>query len=392
MRHFVARVLLALVWVSALVAGQTPDPVRIMDNPHAETIPDRFIVVFHGVTSVEQARSFSEEVGSGTFFHIGSRFKALVGALLPEALARIQARGDLVAYIEPDQAVRLAAISQKDPPWNLDRLDQRSLPLDNRYWYYDHAGAGASVYVLDTGINKSHVGFKGNLHYGWNFHDNTPYADDYHGHGTAVAGIIGSENYGVAKSAAIFGVRVTDNAGSGTNSALVQGIGFVAEAHRKSMRKMTVGSISLLTPASQALDDAVLAATEAGVLFVSAAGNGNGDACQWSPGRLSEVLNVASVNNRDTRMSASNFGPCVDIFAPGDSIPTTGHASSTAVSYFSGTSAAAPHASGVAALVLANFGPRSPADLRKYVLEMATNNKVIDSQGSPNRLLFSMFA
>lgn len=292
-----------------------------------------------------------------------------------------------VAYVEKDQPVKLGA-AQSNPVWGLDRIDQPNLPLDQKY-QYDDTGVPVNVYVIDTGILASHVEFGGRAASGTDIVDRDNDATDCQGHGTHVAGTIGSALYGVAKNVKIFGVRVLNCSGSGSNAGVIAGIDWVTANHVKP----AVANMSLGGSASQAVDDAINASIASGVTYVVAAGNENSNACGGSPARVPSAITVGATGNNDARASFSNFGSCVDLFAPGVDTKSLGITNVTATATMSGTSMASPHVAGVAALYLSKHPVASPAEVTAAILNGAVNGKVTNAgTGSPNKLLNSLFA
>ncbi len=291
-----------------------------------------------------------------------------------------------VKYVELDRRMSISAI-QGQAPWGLDRIDQENLPLDRSYQFPDGA-VSVNAYVIDTGINIRHSDFRGRAVHGFDFVDNDTDSSDCNGHGTHVAGSIGALTYGVAKSAKLIGVRVLDCQGSGTVSGVIAGIEWVTVNHVKP----AVANMSLGGGASQAIDDAVRASMDAGVTYVVAAGNENRDACLGSPARVPGAITVGSTTNQDARSSFSNFGSCVDIFAPGSDILSTWHTSATATQTISGTSMASPHVAGAVALLLSLNPAALPAQIVSQLLAQSRNGKVSNvGTGSPNRLLSTSF-
>jgi aqualysin 1 len=289
-----------------------------------------------------------------------------------------------VAYVEPDGIVH-ASTTQSGATWGLDRIDQRDLPLNGTYTYTP-TGSGVHAYVIDTGILLGHTQFGGRATSGYDAVDGGS-ADDCNGHGTHVAGTIGSTTYGVAKSVSLHAVRVLDCAGSGTNSGVIAGMDWVANNHVKP----AVANMSLGGGASQAIDDAINRMVSAGVTVVVAAGNENQNACNTSPARAANAITVGATTNTDARASFSNYGTCLDVFAPGNNITSTWYTSTTATNTISGTSMASPHVAGVAALYLQGNPGASPATVTNAIVSTSTANKVTSAgTGSPNRLLFSL--
>jgi len=291
-----------------------------------------------------------------------------------------------VAYVEKDQIVSVRAV-QNDPEWGLDRIDQANLPLNGKY-QHDNGGVAVNVYVIDTGVLASHSEFGGRARSGYDLIDKDADSTDCDGHGTHVAGTIGSDLYGVAKNVNIFGVRVLNCRGSGTFSSVIAGIEWVAANHSKP----AVANMSLGGLASAAVDEAVNAAIQAGVTFVVAAGNDNSDACGSSPARVPAAITVGASDPSDARASFSNFGSCVDIFAPGKDIRSLGIVNNLSTDIMSGTSMAAPHVAGIAALYLSRHPNAAPAEVAAAVAGGAVAGKITNAgSGSPNLLANSLF-
>nr|P80146.3 RecName: Full=Extracellular serine proteinase; Flags: Precursor [Thermus sp. Rt41A]AAA82980.2 serine proteinase [Thermus sp. Rt41A] len=302
-----------------------------------------------------------------------------------QELARLR-QDPRVAYIEADQEVRAFAV-QSPATWGLDRIDQRTLPLDGRYTY-TATGAGVHAYVVDTGILLSHQEFTGRIGKGYDAITPGGSAQDCNGHGTHVAGTIGGTTYGVAKGVTLHPVRVLDCNGSGSNSSVIAGLDWVTQNHVKP----AVINMSLGGGASTALDTAVMNAINAGVTVVVAAGNDNRDACFYSPARVTAAITVGATTSTDYRASFSNYGRCLDLFAPGQSITSAWYTSSTATNTISGTSMATPHVTGAAALYLQWYPTATPSQVASALLYYATPN-VVKNAGrySPNLLLYTPF-
>ena len=289
-----------------------------------------------------------------------------------------------VAYVEEDGMVTADA-TQSNPPWGLDRIDQRNRPL-NAIYTFNWTGAGVFAYVIDTGIRTAHTQFGGRAAnvfdaFGGN-------GQDCHGHGTHVSGTIGGSTYGVAKSVNLRGVRVLNCSGSGSNSGVIAGVDFV----RLNRQNPAVANMSLGGGISSALDTAVNNLSNSGVTIAVAAGNSNANACNSSPARAANAITVGSTTTTDARSSFSNFGTCLDIFAPGSGILSAWATSNTATATLSGTSMASPHVAGVAALYKQANPSASASTVRNAIVNNATTNVVTNpGTGSPNRLLYSLF-
>jgi subtilisin family serine protease len=284
-----------------------------------------------------------------------------------------------VDYVEADQAFEVQT-TQTGATWGIDRIDQRSLPLSTTYTYTS-TGAGVYAYILDTGIQANHPQFGTRAASAYDYAGGS--GADCNGHGTHVAGTIGSTTYGVAKGVQLRGVRVMDCNGSGSTAQIIAGVDWV----RLNRTNPAVANISLGGGLSSALNTAVTNLANSGVFVAVAAGNSNSNACNYSPASAPAVFTTASSEKTDAKRSTSNWGSCVDGYAPGGSITSTWIGSGT--STISGSSMASPHVAGVAALYKAVNGNVSSATIDTWIKNNATLNVITGNPtGTPNRLLY----
>ena len=303
---------------------------------------------------------------------------------MSEADAEEMSQDYRVLFVEEDGEMTAIA-TQSNPPWGLDRIDQRNLPLSGTYTY-NWTGSGVRAYIIDTGIRTSHTQFGGRASNVFDAFGGS--GQDCNGHGTHVAGTVGGSTYGVAKSALLRGVRVLNCSGSGSTSGVIAGVDWVRQNHIAP----AVANMSLGGGASSALDTAVNNLHNAGVAIAVAAGNSNANACNSSPARAVNAITTGSTTSSDARSSFSNFGTCLDIFAPGSSILSAWYTSNTATATLSGTSMASPHVAGVAALYKQANPSASATTIRNAIVNNATTGVVSNpGSGSPNRLLYSLF-
>ncbi|MFJ5634452.1 S8 family peptidase [Streptomyces goshikiensis] len=292
-----------------------------------------------------------------------------------------------VASVEPDAEFRTSDTrTQTSAPWPLDRIDQRELPLDGAYAYATKA-QGVTAYIVDTGINTLHQEFGGRARAGYNavFLEGSA---DCAGHGTHVAGTVGGATYGVAKGVSLVSVKVADCRGSGRLSGILKGLEWMVKDAARAPGTPAVANMSMGGTPSFALDSAVKRVVRAGITFTVAAGNDSSDACAGSPARVPQALTVGATDAEDRRAPFSAHGPCVDLSAPGVSVTSAWKGSPTALARATGTSMAAPHVTGVAALILASGAAKTPAQVAEVLVRSALPDHVSGlPAGTPNLLL-----
>lgn len=361
----------------------------LLDSSQAKgIIKNQYIVILNkdAGPSIDFAQNIAKQHGAKVLQSYDTVLKGFA-IYLPDtaATAFVEAmkKNPQVLSIENDTVMKIDATTQSNPDWGLDRIDQKALPLNSAYSYLQ-TGSGTTAYIVDTGILSSHQQFSGRVLSGYTAISDGNGTTDCNGHGTHVAGTVGGSTYGVAKNVNLVPIRILGCDGSGASSNVIAGLDWIL----KNGKKPAVVNMSLGGDASTSLDSAVENLFNNGYVMVVAAGNSNTDACSASPARVSKALTVAATDSTDTRASYSNYGSCVDIFAPGSQINSSWIGSNTATKVLNGTSMATPHVAGVVAEMLQSTPTATPQTISTNLLNQASSNVVKNPSGSPNRLLY----
>jgi len=376
--------------VNAPTGIKHPDtaPARRDASPgNSKRIPGQYIVVF--ADSVDDVPGLAKQLAAQSKGELRHTYTAVLkgfAANLPdEALAGLE-HNPRVSYVESNAVVTtdgtMEPLAEANATWGLDRIDQRPLPLNTSYTY-DATGNGVTAYIVDTGIRYTHSEFGGRASFGYDVF----YGDgsDCNGHGTHVAGTVGGAQYGVAKGVKLVSVRVLDCNASGAVSGVVAGLDWIA----KNRVRPGVANMSIGGGVSSTLDNAVENLFRAGIVTAVAAGNASADACTSSPARAPNAMTVGATDAADGRAGFSNYGSCVDWFAPGVSITSSYSYDDDAIATLSGTSMASPHTAGAAALYLERNPGATPQQVRDGLFNQTTKGVVISAASTNNHLLYT---
>ncbi len=382
-------------WIAAIDVNRG---VGLLDGSRVEravavggdVVPGRYIVRLSDSASPAQRVAVAADLAGRVVDTFDQVFDGWVVDLTEAQVSELKTRPG-VADIEPDRIITLDTVTESVLPaatqtgatWGVDRIDQVSLPLDGSYTDRSN-GAGVTAYIIDTGV-AAHSEFGARLASGIDTYDNDADATDCHGHGTHVAGTVGGTTYGVADGTTIVPVKVFGCSGSTSTSIIVAGINWVLTQHTPG--DPAVANLSLGGGASSSMDAGVRSLVDAGIITAVAAGNSSNNACYYSPAREPSVITVGSTTNTDTRSGFSNYGSCLDIFAPGSSITSAWHTGGT--NTISGTSMASPHVAGAAAAIWGADITATYSEVENALLSSFTAGLLTDrGPDSPDALLY----
>jgi subtilisin family serine protease len=386
---------LGLALAPSATAADSADRAPLLQVGLANVIPDSYIVVLSDAapSAADAAASRARALGATVSATYHTALRGYAATMSPAALDAVR-QDPSVKYVTTNRSVTLEREAQvapdtiqPDATWGLDRVDQRDLPLDTKY-RYRASGEGVHAYIIDTGIYAAHQEFTGRVGQGVDLYDDDDDPNDCFGHGTHVSGTIGGTKYGVAKDVTLHGVRILNCAGSSTEALFIEGIDWTAE----NAILPAVANMSLRwQPVSQGIVDALEAATDLGIVFAVSAGNFSGDACTQSPANAPSALTTGATTITDAKASFSNFGSCVDIFAPGENITSAWIGSTGATQTISGTSMASPHVAGAAAIYLSSHPDASVKRVSKALKKKSTKDTLTGIPvGTVNKLLYTV--
>ncbi|KAI1451337.1 subtilisin-like protein [Annulohypoxylon moriforme] len=381
-----AALLFSLLPLALAAPAKRAAPAPLIKPRGSQLVEGKYIVKLYensAISALEDTMGNFE--GDADHVYNVEGFKGFASALTADALEKLQNHPD-VEFIEQDAVMSINAYTtQSGAPWGISRMSHKT--GTSSYVYDSSAGTGTCAYVIDTGIYTQHTEFEGRATFAANYVDSSD--TDGNGHGTHVAGTIGSKTYGVAKKTQLYAVKVLDASGSGTTSGVIAGMNFVtSDVKTRSCAAGAVANMSLGGGSSSSINSAAKAMINAGVFLAVAAGNDNQNAANSSPASEPSVCTVGATTNADARASYSNYGSVVDIFAPGSNILSTWKGGNT--NTISGTSMATPHITGLGAYLLALEGKKTPQELCSYIASTA-NSGVLSSipSGTVNKLAFN---
>jgi subtilisin family serine protease len=381
---------LALLSLTIAACSDRREPIGPISPSLATMSSDhpRYIVMFRN--TVSGARSVAESMvaahGTSADFVYTHAIKGFAARLSPHAVDALE-RDPRVLMVEPEKIVTLEGVQTPAPSWGLDRIDQVDLPFDLSF-AYPRTGLGVHFYGIDSGILSLHTEFSGRLAAGFTAWTDGNGTNDCFGHGTHTASTAAGTVYGVAKQMTIVPVRVFDCLGTGGSAEIVAGVDWVtANAVLPAVANMSIGILGGDPPT----DSAVAASVRAGIVYVVAAGNKSTNACVFSPAAEPSAITVGATQSADFRASFSNYGTCLDLFAPGEGITAAWIGGSSATATKDGTSMAAPHVAGAAGMYLEAYPTATPAEVAAALISNATPNKILNASGSPNLILYTGF-
>jgi subtilisin family serine protease len=372
----------------SMPAGASQAEGHVFGTNAKGAIDGNYIVMLKGGQGTKSVKAQGSDLAKKYGGKVTSTYDSAINGFATQDMSAAEARklaGDSsVEKVVQSHTFKLNETQEDPPSWGLDRIDQEPTEADQKYTYPDSAGEGVTAFIIDTGVRITHKDFGDRAKSGFDAIDGDDDANDGHGHGTHVAGTVAGTDHGVAKKANIVAVRVLDDQGSGTTEQVVAGIDWVTEnADGPSVANMSLGG-----PKDEALDAAVQKSIDAGITYGIAAGNETSDADGHSPARVKDAITVAASDDQDAQADFSNFGELVDIYAPGVDIVSAFNTSDDATETLSGTSMAAPHVTGGAALFLGENQDAKPADVLQGLTDNATKDAITNpSEGTPNLLL-----
>ncbi|OEU86179.1 serine protease [Streptomyces abyssalis] len=384
----VAAAVVGAATLLTLPAGAAPAEGHVYGTKAKGTVDGSYIVMLKDAKGANSVKSAGNDLVDQYGGKVKNTYDSAINGFSAKGLSAEEARqlagNSQVEKVVQNKKFTINETQANPPSWGLDRIDQTDTKGDKKYTFPDSAGEGVTAFVIDTGVRITHKDFGKRATHGFDAVDGDDNADDGQGHGTHVAGTVAGSDHGVAKKAKIVAVRVLDDQGSGTTEQVVKGIDWVT----KNAKGPSVANMSLGGPKDEALDAAVQKSIDAGVTYALAAGNESQDADNSSPARVKDAITVAASDDKDAQAEFSNFGKLVDIYAPGVDIVSATNTGDDATETLSGTSMAAPHVAGAAALFLGENKDAKPADVAKGLTDAATPDAISNpSEGTPNKLL-----
>jgi len=376
----------------------------------AEPVVDQYIIQFHQNVAENLRNEHMDDITAIANASILHRwdfpgFQGFAAEMGKEALEIALSRDDIILLVEQDGIMRTteidACVTQSGATWGITRTGQENPTTGGNYVHDPEEGSGYKAYIIDTGIYRAHSNFGGRAIYGNSFVNGETGDYDGNGHGTHVAGTVGSTTWGVSKSCTLVAVKVLGAGGSGTTSGVISGVNWVAndaiadaeeyfQKYGKKRSSKAAANMSLGGGKSDSLNNAVNAAVGNDIVFAVASGNNNNNACNYSPASAEQAISVNSMTSSDAKSSFSNYGTCSDVWGPGSSITSTWIGSTSATNTISGTSMASPHVCGVAIKLMTKFPAYDADKIKDELLSIALTNKLSGvPSNTPNRLVYA---